>query len=895
MDVSDRPDRPAPSDTAPVSIEEEMKRSYLDYAMSVIVARALPDVRDGLKPVHRRILYSMGDSGYRWNRPHRKSAHVVGDVMGDYHPHGGDAIYDAMVRMAQTFSMRLPLIDGQGNYGSMDGDKPAAMRYTEARLARVAADLLEDLDKDTVDFQANYDESTREPTVLPARFPNLLVNGAGGIAVGMATNIPPHNLREVVAGCLALLDDAALTVEGLMEHIPGPDFPTGGIIVGRAGIRAAYHTGRGSIAMRGRVVPERDGRVIVVTEIPYQVNKSRLVEQIADAVREKRIEGIGALRDESDRDGVRVVVELKRDASYDVVLSQLYRFTPLQTSFGVNALALRDGKPEQLGLKQILQAFLQFRETVVVRRTRFLLARARERAHVLVGLVVAVANIDAVIALIRAAPDGETASVRLTERDWPAGEVAALIALIDEPGHSVGADGTYRLGEIQARAILELRLQRLTGLERDKIAAELKKVTGEIVDLLAILGSRARVLDIVREELTAIADGFGDERRTSIEDSEFEYDIEDLIEREDMVVTVTHNGYVKRVPLATYRAQRRGGRGRTGMATRDEDFVAQVFVANTHTPMLFFTTRGMAHMRKVYRLPLGTPQARGKALINLIPLAAGERLATMMPLPEDEASRQELHAVFATSRGHVRRNALSDFTSIKANGKIAMKLEDSAGESLGELIAVQACTARQDVLLAAASGKCVRFPVDEVRVFTGRSSVGVRGIRLQEGDSVISMSILGHVDADTELRDRYLRYAAAARRGDEPPPAPEADYDALAESEQFVLTVTANGYGKRSSAYEYRTVGRGGQGIINIETSERNGPVVASFPVDSEDQILLVTDAGQLIRCPVADIRIAGRNTQGVILFKTADGERVVSVTRLGEAFADEPGTAGDD
>ena len=884
------PPPPPPSDVTPVSIEEEMRRSYLDYAMSVIVARALPDVRDGLKPVHRRILYSMGDNGYQWNRAHRKSAHVVGDVMGDYHPHGGEAIYDAMVRMAQTFSMRLPLIDGQGNYGSMDGDKPAAMRYTEARLARVANELLEDLDKDTVDFQPNYDESTREPTVLPARFPNLLVNGAGGIAVGMATNIPPHNLREVIGACLALLDDPDLSVEDLMTtHIPGPDFPTGGLIVGRSGIRAAYRTGRGSITMRGRVVSEKDGRVIVIVEIPYQVNKSRLVEQIADAVRDKRIEGISALRDESDRDGVRVVVELKRDASYDVVLSQLYRYTPLQTNFGVNALALRDGRPEQLDLKEILRAFLRFREEVILRRTRFLLARARERAHILAGLAVAVANIDRIIALIRAARDGDTARAELMARNWPAGEVAALIALIDEPGHKVEEDGSYRLSETQARAILDLRLQRLTGLERDKIAAELQKVTGEIVDLLDILGSRARVVAIVREELTSISDRFGDDggRRTSIEDAEFEHDIEALIEREDMVVTVTHNGYVKRVPLSTYRAQRRGGKGRAGVAPRDEDFVAHLFAANTHTPMLFFTTRGMVYALKVWRLPLGTPQARGKALVNLLPLRDGERVATVMPLPEDESTWGTLHVLFATSRGQVRRNALSDFTNIKANGKIAMKLEDESGAGLGELIAVQPCDERQHVMLAAAGGKCIRFPVADVRVFVGRQSTGVRGIRLGEGDSVISMSVLDHAEADTERRSAYLRYAAARRRGEPAEPQPGVDEDALAAAEQFVLTVTANGFGKRSSAYEYRTASRGGQGIAGIETSERNGPVVASFPVEDGDQVMLVTDRGQLIRCPVADIRIAGRSTQGVILFKTAEDERVVSVTRLGEAFAE--------
>ena len=890
------PPAPPPAGVAPVSIEREMRRSYLDYAMSVIVARALPDVRDGLKPVHRRILYSMGDNGYRWNRPHRKSAHVVGDVMGDYHPHGGDAIYDAMVRMAQTFSMRLPLVDGQGNYGSMDGDKPAAMRYTEARLARVSSELLEDLDKDTVDFQPNYDESTREPTVLPARFPNLLVNGAGGIAVGMATNIPPHNLRETIAACLALLDDPELSIEELMEHVPGPDFPTGGIVVGRSGVRSAYLTGRGSVVVRGRVAPEKDGRVIVVTEIPFQVNKSRLVEQIAETVRDKRIEGISGLRDESDREGVRVVVELKRDASYEVVLSQLYRYTQLQTTFGVNALALRDGRPEQLDLKRILQAFLRFREEVVVRRARFLLARARERAHLLVGLAVAVANIDAVIALIRAARDGDEARRELMARGWPAGEAAPLIALMDDPGHAVAEDGAYRLSEAQARAILDLRLQRLTGLERDKIAEELKKVTAEIVDLLDILGSRERVLAIVREELSSVAETYGDDggRRTTFEDAEFEHDIEALIEREDMVVTVTHNGYVKRTPLSTYRAQRRGGKGRLGAAARDEDFVAQVFAANTHTPLLFFTTRGMVYTLKTWRLPLGAPQARGKALVNLLPLREGERLATMMPLPEDEAEWAGLHVMFATSRGRVRRNALSDFANVRANGKIAMKLEDEAGESLGELIAVRPCAPGQDALLTAAGGKSIRFPVEAVRVFAGRSSTGVRGMRLRGGDSVISMSILEHVDVDSDSRGAYLRQAAARRRGGEAEPA---EGGALAAAEQFILTVTGNGYGKRTSAYEYRTAGRGGQGVIDIETGGRNGPVVASFPVAENDQVLLVTDGGQLIRCPVAGVRIAGRGAKGVILFKTGDGERVVSVTRLGEEFAaggEDEGEGGD-
>ena len=861
-----------------------MKRSYLDYAMSVIVSRALPDVRDGLKPVHRRILFSMEENGYQWNRPYRKSARVVGDVMGKYHPHGDTAIYDAMVRMAQDFSMRLPLIDGQGNFGSMDGDRPAAMRYTEARLARSATALLDDLDKDTVDFQANYDESEHEPTVLPARFPNLLVNGAGGIAVGMATNVPPHNLGEVVAAALALIDDPEMTIEALMEIVPGPDFPTGGLIMGRAGIHAAYHTGRGSVVMRGRVTEENDERTIVITEIPYQVNKSRLVEQVAEAVRDKRIEGISDLRDESDRDGVRVVVELKRNANFEVVLSQLYRYTPLQTSFGVNALALDGGRPQQLTLKRMLEAFLAFREEVITRRTKYELRRARERAHILAGLAVAVANIDDIIAVIRNAADADAARRGLMDRAWPAQDVAPVIALIDEPGHAVDGDGNYRLSAIQTKAILDLRLQRLTGLEREKIAKDLEDVTARIVDYLDVLRSRTRVLEILREELRDVAEQFGDSpRRTTIEDAEFEHDIEDLIQREDMVVTLTHKGYVKRVPLSTYRAQRRGGKGRSGMATREEDFVSRIFVANTHTPMLFFTSRGMAHSRKVYRLPLGTPQARGRSLVNLLPLAEGETIATMMPLPENEESWGALHVMFSTSQGTVRRNALSDFTNIMANGKIAMKLEDK-----GELIGVQPCGEDDDVLLAAASGKCIRFSVTDVRVFAGRSSTGVRGIRLKDNDRVISMSILDHAEADsTAFRDAYLRHAMAVRRGDDEVPPHEPAYDELAAGEQFILTVTENGYGKRSSAYEYRIAGRGGQGIINIETSDRNGEVVASFPVGDEDQILLVTDGGQLIRCPVADIRIAGRNTQGVTLFKTAEGERVVSVSRLDESVLD--------
>ena len=879
---------PPPSDIAPVTIEEEMKRSYLDYAMSVIVARALPDVRDGLKPVHRRILFSMREANNEWNRAHRKSARTVGDVMGKYHPHGDSAIYDAMVRMAQDFSMRLPLIDGQGNFGSMDGDPPAAMRYTEARLAKAANALLDDIDKDTVDFQANYDDTAREPTVLPARFPNLLVNGAGGIAVGMATNIPTHNLGEVVSACIAYIDDPDITIDELMRHIPGPDFPTGGLILGRAGIREAYHTGRGSIAMRGRVGVEeirKDREAIVVSEIPFQVNKARMIERIAETVRDKIIDGISDLRDESDRDGVRVVIELKRDAMAEIVLNQLYRFTPLQTSFGVNMLALNGGKPLLMNLKDVIAAFVAFREQVVLRRTAFELGRTRERAHVLVGLAIAVANIDAVIALIRRSPDPNTAREELMGRAWPARDVEPLIKLIDEPGRSVAEDGTYRLSEAQARAILDLRLQRLTGLERDKIAEELQELAKSILDFLDILESRKRRLDILRNELTEVKTEFATPRRTTLEELEFEHDVEGLIQQEDMVVTVTHGGYIKRVPLAAYRAQRRGGKGRAGMATRDEDFVSRLFVADTHRPVLFFSTRGTVYKTKVYKLPEGTPQSRGKALVNLLPLQEGEKISTVLPLPADEASWATTDILFATAGGDVRRNKLSDFINVKASGKIAMKLAEG-----DRLIGVSTCTEAEDVLLATRRGRCIRFPVTDLRVFSSHTSTGVRGIRLRKDDEVISLSVLHHMYADTAERESFLRAAAVLRRaGDEPavegaePVEPPARFEELKAEEEFILAVTANGYGKRSSAYEYRITGRGGQGIANIERSERNGDVVAAFPVADGDQIMLVTDGGQLIRCPVHDIRIAGRKTQGVVLFKVAEGERVASVAHLAE------------
>ena len=884
------PANPAEHDIAPVAIEEEMKRSYLDYAMSVIVSRALPDVRDGLKPVHRRILYGMQEAGYASDKAYRKSARVVGDVMGKYHPHGDSSIYDAMVRMAQDFSMRLPLVDGQGNFGSMDGDPAAAMRYTEVRLAPPAEALLDDIDKDTVDFRPNYDESTREPVVLPARFPNLLVNGAGGIAVGMATNIPPHNLGEVIDACCAYVDDPEISIDALMAHVPAPDFPTGGIILGRSGVRAAYHTGRGSIPVRARTHFEtirKDREAIVVTEIPFQVNKSRLIERIAEVVRDKRVEGISELRDESDRAGVRVVIELKRDAVADVVLNQLFHFTPLQTTFPVNMLALDRGRPVQMTLKDVIAAFVAFRAEVIRRRTAFLLQKARARAHLLVGLAIAVANLDPVIRLIREARDPAAAREGLMTRSWPAGVVAPLLALIEEPDEAF-KDGEYRLDEAQARAILELRLHRLTGLERDKIGEELGEIAERIKEYLTILGSRARLMEILRGELVALRERFADDRRTRLDEAEFEQDIEDLIQREDMVVTVSHKGYIKRVPLSTYRAQRRGGKGRAGMRTRDEDFVAQVYVVNTHTPVLFFSTTGKVYKLKVYRLPLGTPQARGKALVNLLPLEDGETISTVLPLPDDSAEGENLHVMFATGDGHVRRNALSDFVNVKANGKIAMKLREG-----DRLVRVRICTPDQDVLLSTRAGKCIRFPVDDVRLFSGRDSVGVRGIRLAEGDAVIAMSVLRHVEATTEEREAYLRYANALRRAEgdedesEPPVLGEgldaARYAELAAEEEFILGVTEFGYGKRSSAYEYRITRHGGQGIANIETSERNGDVVASFPVADGDQIMLVTDGGQLIRCPVDGIRIAGRKTQGVTLFRVAEGEHVVSVARLAD------------
>lgn len=890
--------KPENRDIFPVSIENEMRRSYLDYAMSVIVSRALPDVRDGLKPVHRRIMYAMHENGFEYNKPFRKSARVVGDVMGKYHPHGDSAIYDAMVRMAQDFSMRLPLVDGQGNFGSMDGDKAAAMRYTEARMAKAAHFLLDDIDKDTIDFRDNYDETTKEPSVLPARFPNMLVNGAGGIAVGMATNIPPHNLGEVIDGCMALIDDPNISVEGLMEYVHGPDFPTGGLILGRSGIHSAFKTGRGSVVMRARTYVEEiraNREAIIVTEVPYQVNKSTLMEKIAELVRDKKLEGISDLRDESDRSGVRMVIELKRDANSDVVLNQLFRFTALQTSFGVNMLALNRGKPELMNLKDIIQAFVEFREEVITRRTIHLLKKARDRAHVVVGLGIAVANIDEVITLIRNAADPQIAREQLMARSWPAGDIVPLIELIADPNQVGSDDGNYRLSDAQARAILELRLHRLTGLERDKIATELTELGEKIKDFLDILASRERKLIILKDELQEMRNEFADPRRSEIQEAEFEHDIEDLIAREDMVVTVSHSGYIQRVPLSTYRAQRRGGKGRSGMATREEDFVSKLFVANTHTPVLFFSSAGMVYKMKVWRLPQGTPQSRGKALVNLLPLSEGEYITTVLPLP-DEEEWPNLHVMFATSTGNVRRNSLADFVNVKSNGKIAMKLEEERGD---KLIAVQTCSEDDDILLTTRLGKCIRFRVGDVRVFTGRNSVGVRGIRLADGDDVIAMSVLFGSHVTMEERDEYLSIASKLRREEiteDNLPLEilnEERYQEILAGDQLILSVTENGYGKRTSAYEYRVTGRGGQGFANIEMSERNGQVAASFVIEEGDELMMVTNGGKVIRMPTHDIRIAGRKTQGVTLFRTAEDEQVVAVERLsnlGDSGEDEEG-----
>ena len=896
---------------APIAIEDELKRSYLDYAMSVIVSRALPDARDGLKPVHRRILFSMIENNYTPDRPYNKSARVTGDTMGKYHPHGNLAIYDALVRMAQPFSLRLPLIDGQGNFGSIDGDPPAAERYTEVRLAKAAMSLLDDLDRDTVDFQDNYDGREHEPVVLPARFPNLLVNGSGGIAVGMATNIPPHNLGEVIDACLALIDDPSTTLERLLEIVPGPDFPTGAEIIGRTGARQALMTGRGSVIMRGQTHVEtvrKEREAIIITEIPYQVNKVTMQERIAELVREKRIEGIADLRDESDRDGIRVVVELKRDAPADVILNQLYRYTPLQSSFGVNMLALNHGKPEQMGLRQMLDIFLAFREEVVVRRTKFELNKARNRGHVLVGLAIAVVNIDDVIHIIRSSANPNEARERLQDREWPAGDMLPLIALIQDPRTALIEESRVRLSDEQARAILALTLSRLTGLGRDEIFNEAETLARSIAGYLEILGSRERIMAIVREELVEVREQFATPRRTEIVEGDFDVEDEDLIPREEMVVTVTHSGYVKRTHLSAYRTQKHGGKGRSGMRMKEEDAVTRVFSASTHAPVLFFSSGGKVYKLKVWRLPLGDPNARGKAFINLLPIEQGESITSILPLPEDEASWERLDVVFATRSGGVRRNKLSDFVNVNRAGKIAMKLDD--GDAI---IGVSLCTSDQDVLLTSAGGRSIRFPVDDVRVFASRDSTGVRGVRLLDDDYVISMAILRAVAASPEERAAFLKQSRAALRamGEEAEDADapvEADDEAVADAqlsperyaelgaaEETILTLSSEGIGKRSSAYDFRRTGRGGQGLMAQDLTRKGGKLVAAFPVEQGDELLLVTDGGQLIRVPVGRIRIAARNTQGVIVFRTGEGEHVVSVERLAEAAGEIDDGAPDD
>jgi DNA gyrase subunit A len=892
-----------PIDIRPISITDEMKRSYLDYAMSVIISRALPDVRDGLKPVHRRILFGMRELGLDHNKKYVKSARVVGEVMGKFHPHGDQAIYDALVRLAQDFSMRHTLVDGQGNFGSIDDDPAAAQRYTECRLTRLAGTMLDDLDKDTVEFRDNYDGSFREPSVMPSKFPNLLVNGSGGIAVGMATNIPPHNLGEVVDACIAYLDNPEIGIDELMQIVPGPDFPTGAMILGRAGIAAAYHKGRGSIVMRARVHTEtirKDREAIIVTAIPYQVIKKTLIEKIAEQVREKRIEGISDIWDETNREGMRIVIELKRDAIAEVVLNQLWRHSDMQTNFGANMLAINGGRPEQLNLKDIVSSFTAFREEVVSRRTKHLLAKSRDRAHVLVGLAVAVANIDEMIRLIRSAPSPAEAREQMMARAWPSQDIGPLVDLIADPRHRLESDGTIRLSDEQARAILDLRLQRLTALGRDEIGDELKKLGEEIKEYLAILSSRARIVDIIKKELSDIKAEFGNPRRTEIVEMEGEVEDEDLIQREDMVVTVSHRGYIKRVPLSTYRAQRRGGKGRAGMSTREEDFVTQVFIASTHTPVLFFSSRGMVYRMKVWRLPAATPQSVGKALVNLLPLAEGETITSILPLPEDETTWGQLELMFATRSGNVRRNSLADFKNILRTGKKAMRLE--AGD---RIVGVAVASPDEDVVLTTARGQCIRFQIKEgVRLFKGRDSDGVRGIRLEDGDEMISMAILRHVEVEVGERDVYLSQALAMRRaqtGEAAEGAAEAEGDAdaegtagvaslsparyaeLAAHEQFVLTVSERGYGKRTSSYAFRISGRGGKGITAMIVNERNGRLVASFAVEETDQIVLVTDGGQLIRCPVDDIRITGRNVQGVRILKTEEEEKVVSVERIPE------------
>ena len=885
------------SEISNINLDTEMRQSYLDYAMSVIVSRALPDARDGLKPVHRRILYSMYENNYEWNKPYRKSARVVGDVIGKYHPHGDQSIYDALVRMAQPFSMHLPLIEGQGNFGSVDGDPPAAMRYTEVRMEKISQHLLNDLDKETVDFQENYDNSESEPIVIPAEFPNLLVNGAGGIAVGMATNIPPHNLGEITDACLLLLDKPEASIDELIQIVPGPDFPTGGIILGQSGSRSAYSTGKGSIIIRGKVSIEdlpKDKKAIIISEIPYQLNKVSLIEKIAELVREKTIDGITDLRDESDRNGMRIYIELRKDAVPDVILNQLYRYTQLQTSFGANTVALDRGNPKTLNLKELLECFLDFREEVVTRRIKFLLNKARDRAHILVGLAIAVSNIDEIIKLIRSSKSPSDAKEKLMKKEWPAKDVKSLIELIDDPRHSLSKKGLCKFSDEQARAILELRLQRLTAIGKEDIENEMDELKKNIEDYLLTLKSKEKVIDIIKKELTEIKDNFSIPRRTEIVDYIDDVQDEDLIKKEEMAVTVSHSGYIKRVPLSTYRSQNRGGKGRSGMQTKDEDFVTNIFVANTHQPILFFSSTGMVYKLKTYLLPISSPQAKGKALINLLPLSEGEVITTIMPLSENEDDWKDLYVMFATSTGGIRRNNLSDFLRINKNGKIAMK--PSEGESI---ISVQTCTDDNDILLATKKGQCIRFSVDKVRVFASRSSTGVRGIKLDKNDSVMAMSILNHVEGETDEFRAYLKASSIMRRAKDDTEESIADEDVslelsteryaeLAAKEQVILTVASNGQGKRTSSYEYRLTNRGGKGVISMMLTKSNSDMVSSFPIDENDEIMLIDDNGQLIRCPVSGIRIMGRNTQGVKIFNISEDSSVVSVERVVEHDSEE-------
>ncbi|MEX0367890.1 MAG: DNA gyrase subunit A [Ruegeria sp.] len=900
--MSDTPETPENMDETPpqrpsydgptVSIESEMRTSYLDYAMSVIVSRAIPDLRDGLKPVHRRILYAMHETGNTHDKAYRKSARPVGDVMGKYHPHGDSAIYDALVRMAQDFSMSLPLLDGQGNFGSMDGDNPAAMRYTEVRMDKPAGALLADIEKETVDFQDNYDGKDKEPTVLPARFPNMLVNGAGGIAVGMATNIPPHNLGEVVDATLALIDDPDLTSEQLIEYVPGPDFPTGGVMLGRSGARKAYLEGRGSVIIRAKTRTDelrKDRYAIIVDEIPYQVNKAAMIEKIAEAVREKRIEGVSHVQDESDRNGVRVVIELKRDATPEVVLNQLYRFSPMQTSFGCNMLALNGGRPEQLTLRRFLTSFIDFREDVVARRTAYDLRKARERSHVLCGLAVAVSNVDEVVATIRSSADAAEAREKLMTRRWPAADITGYIQLIDDPTHKMNEDGTYNLSETQARAILDLRLQRLTQLGVKEVTDELEELARKIKEYLDILSSRERIMSIIADELRNVREQFAVPRRTEIVDWSGDMEDEDLIEREDMVVTVTSGGYIKRTPLADFRAQKRGGKGLSGMQTKEEDVVTTLFVANTHTQLLFFTTDGMVYKLKTWRLPQSGRTGKGKAIVNILPIPTGVSIAAIMPVDVPDEEWENLQIVFATSAGDVRRNALSDFTNVKRNGKIAMDLPEGV-----ELVNARICSEEDDVMLVTNSGRAIRFQTTDVRVFKGRKSTGVRGIKLTNGDHVVSMSVIRHFDATSDERAAYLKMRRAVagltddaetsdEEGDAMATISQERYAEMSAAENLILTITAGGSGKLSSSHDYPVRGRGGMGVAAMDKAMRGGELVASFPVEIDDQIMLATSRGQSIRVPVDGISFRSRSAGGVKVFNTGKGEEVVSVAWIAD------------